>query len=195
MTEFFLSVDVSLFYFINHTITNPFLDWLMPFLTDLNKNKIVLSIISVWALFVVWKGGNKGRTAIGLLIVTVIISDQLNSSIIKQFFGRIRPCRALEGVRMLVDCGGGLSFPSSHATNNFAAATILSHFYRSQKWYWISFATIVALSRPYVGVHYPSDIVGGAILGIVIGILVSTGWEQLLGIVKKIHLSQTGNLL
>ena len=133
MVEFLYSIDVAVFFFLNHTIANPILDLVMPFLTDLNKQKPVLLLIIVWIVLVLWKGGRTGRTTIAVLIVTIIISDQLNSSVFKEFFGRIRPCRALAGVRMLVDCGGGLSFPSSHAVNNFAGAFVISSFYKKQK--------------------------------------------------------------
>ncbi|MDP1677384.1 MAG: phosphatase PAP2 family protein [Bacteroidota bacterium] len=179
MIEYFYSIDVAIFFFINHTIANPVFDWLMPFITDINKNKPVLSLLIVFILYVVWKGGKTGRVTIGLLIVTVIISDQTNSSFLKELFGRIRPCRTLDGVRMLVDCGGGLSFPSSHAVNNFAAATVISHFYQKQKWYWFSFAALVALSRPYIGVHYPSDVIVGGMIGIVIGLMIIKAWVML----------------
>ena len=75
---------------------------------------------------------------------------------------------------MLVDCGSGLSFPSSHAVNNFTGAAIISFFYRRQTPYWMAFASLMALSRPYVGVHYPSDILGGAVIGAVIGLSLSS---------------------
>ena len=179
MIDFFYSLDVALFFFINHTIVNPFFDWLMPFITDLNKSKPVLGLLLLWVLYVLWKGGKTGRVTIGILILTVVISDQLNSSFLKEIFGRIRPCRTLEGVRMLVDCGGGLSFPSSHAVNNFAADTVITHFYKNQKWYWYIFAALVALSRTYVGVHYPSDILAGGTIGFGIGYSMTYIWEML----------------
>ncbi|MFZ4620107.1 MAG: phosphatase PAP2 family protein [Bacteroidota bacterium] len=185
MIEFLYGVDVWLFFFINHTLANPVFDIVLPFLTDLNKNKPVLGLLLVWIVYVLWKGGRTGRVTIGLLIITVVFSDQFNSSFLKEIFGRIRPCRALEGVRMLVDCGGGLSFPSSHAVNNFAAATVISSFYPKQKVYWFIFAGLMALSRPYVGVHYPSDVVAGALIGIGVGSAVVFIWKK---VDSKLHI-------
>lgn len=185
MIEFLYSIDTAIFFFINHTLANPVFDWLMPFLTDLNKQKLIIAGIFVFVALVFWKGGFQGRAAIGVLIITVIISDQFSSSFLKEIFDRVRPCRALEGVRLLVSCGSGFSFPSSHAVNNFAGAYALSHFYNKQKWLWFSLATVIAFSRTYVGVHYPSDIAAGGIIGVGIGFLTTATWEGMLLKLKK----------
>ncbi len=184
-----------MFFFINHTIANPVFDWLMPFLTDLNKQQPVIAFVIAIIGLVLWKGGTKGRITIGVLVVTILVSDQFNSSFLKEIFGRIRPCRALNGVRMLVDCGGGLSFPSSHAVNNFAGATVISHFYQKQKWYWFTFAALVAFSRPYVGVHYPSDILAGSIIGVGVGFVTTIVWEKLNLKFKNKHSENNSNQL
>ena len=179
MIEFLYSIDVSIFFFINHTITNPIFDWLMPFVTDLNHNFIARIVIILWISLIIWKGGSQGRITIGVLVFAIIVSDQFNSAILKDVFGRVRPCKALEGVRLLVDCGGGLSFPSTHAVNNFAGAAVISHFYKKQAKYWYAFAALVAFTRPYVGVHYPSDILAGGLLGFGFGFSATYLWEQL----------------
>ncbi len=179
MIEFLYSIDVAIFFFINQTITNPIFDWLMPLITDLNHNIIARIVVIMWIGLIIWKGGNKGRITVGVLIFVIIGSDQFNSVILKDIFGRIRPCKALEGVRLLVDCGGGLSFPSSHAVNNFAGAAVISHFYRKQAKYWYAFAALVAFTRTYVGVHYPSDILAGGLIGLGIGFSVTYIWDQI----------------
>jgi undecaprenyl-diphosphatase len=177
MLDLLYSIDIAVFFFINHTLANPVFDIVMPFITDLNKNKPVLYLLGIWIVYLLVKGGKTERVTVGLLVVTVVISDQLNSAFLKELFGRVRPCRALEGVRMLVDCGGGLSFPSSHDVNNYAAAAIIGHNFPRQRWYWLCFAALVALSRPYVGVHYPSDILAGGLIGFGIGICIVTLWN------------------
>ncbi|KAB2926388.1 MAG: phosphatase PAP2 family protein [Bacteroidetes bacterium] len=174
MLDALYSIDVALFFFLNRTIANPVFDILFPFLTDLNKQPFIGYVLIAVIGWVLWKGGAKGRITVLLLVIGAVIGDQLSSSVLKPIFGRIRPCRALEGVRMLVDCGSGLSFPSSHAVNNFTGAAIISFFYRRQTPYWMAFASLMALSRPYVGVHYPSDILGGAVTGAVIGLSLSS---------------------
>jgi undecaprenyl-diphosphatase len=82
-------------------------------------------------------------------------------------------------IRLLVGCGGGMSFPSSHAVNNIATATLLGWYYpRGRPWMFL-WATVVAISRSFVGLHYPSDVLGGAVLGILIGLFVVWAWTRL----------------
>jgi undecaprenyl-diphosphatase len=106
-----------------------------------------------------------------VLVPVIIVSDQLNSQVIKELVGRPRPCHLVNGVRimtdirMLVDCGPGFAFTSSHAVNNAAAATVLSYYYPRWTWAFLLWAALVGLSRVFVGVHYPLDIVSGALLG------------------------------
>ncbi len=175
--EFLYSIDKAIFFFINRSLSNPVLDWIMPLLTDLNRKKPVIIIVGLLWIWLMIKGGRTGRTAGILLVLTIIVSDQVSSSLLKNMVARLRPCSVLQGVRLLVDCGSGYSFPSSHAVNNFAGATILARFYRKYAWGWFSFATLIALTRPYVGVHYPSDIVGGAIVGIACALGMIAAWE------------------
>ena len=111
-----------------------------------------------------------------ILISTVAISDSFSSQIIKKNVQRIRPCNveSLKGkVKLLVHCGSGYSFTSSHATNHFAVANFLifTIFQRKKwvKWSLIFWAFSIAFGQVYVGVHYPLDVVGGGILGSVIG--------------------------
>ena len=79
--------------------------------------------------------------------------------------GRERPCVALEDVRLVMGMKSSLSFPSAHAANIFGAATALTMFYRRWAGAFFAVAVCVGYSRVYVGVHYPSDVLGGAVLG------------------------------
>jgi undecaprenyl-diphosphatase len=174
MIEYLNTLDVKCFYFINSSLSNLVFDYLMPFLTDLNKQKMVLAFIIALLIWMIFRGNRNVRIAALCLIITIIISDQLSSSIIKYLFERPRPCRALTNVHLLVSCGSGYSFPSSHAVNNFAGALILAYFIPRYKWWFFAFASIIAFSRVYVGVHYPSDVIGGSVIGLLCGGLVIT---------------------
>ncbi len=165
MADALYSLDTTLFFFINHSIQNSVFDVMMPFLTSTDTLHFRLFFAVIWLTLVI-KGGTTGRTIALLLIPLILVSDQLSSSVIKSLVGRIRPCHTLSDVRLLVPCGSGFSFPSSHAVNNFAAATLFSYYYRRWMWAFVTYASLVSLSRPYVGVHYPLDVVAGVFVGL-----------------------------
>lgn len=166
MTEFLYSIDVSIFYFINNTLSNSLFDQFFPFITNI-KNWFLLYIV-LWFILLL-KGGKVGKIAAIGIILLIAVSDQLSSNLLKNFFERIRPCNVLDHVNILVNCSKSYSFPSSHAVNNFAVAMYFYRIYPKLKWILFPVAFLVALSRPYVGVHYPFDIFIGALIGILLG--------------------------
>lgn len=185
MIEFLYGIDKAIFLFINQTLSNPVGDFLWPLITDYDKLwPVRILLIGVW-LWLVIRGGRNGRTVAVMIIVVIFLSDKLSSAVIKEWVSRLRPCHTVDGVnivqgiRMLVDCGPGKSFPSSHAVNNFAVGMIFSHYYPKWKWAFFSWAGLVALSRPAVGVHYPSDILGGAVIGTCVALAVIYLWTAI----------------
>jgi len=166
MIDFLYSIDLTIFYFINHTISNPVFDKFFPFIT--NVKHWYLAYIILWFILLL-KGGKIGKIAAIGIIIVITASDQISSNLLKNLFERIRPCNALSDVNILVNCSKSFSFPSSHAVNNFAVAFFFYKLYPKLKWVLFITAALVALSRPYVGVHYPSDIFFGAIVGLGIG--------------------------
>ncbi len=168
MIDVLYQIDLSIFYFINHNLSMPILDKFFVFTTEVKHWYIAYIILF---FIVIFKGGRIGKiSAIGMILL-VIASDQLSSTFLKDLFQRIRPCNALPDVNILVGCTGSFSFPSSHAVNNFAAALYFGKLFPKFKWLLISIASLMALGRSYVGVHYPSDILGGAIIGGILGYL------------------------
>jgi len=154
---------------MNSKWTCSFLDWSMPIVTDDLFGVIVLLIVlAAFAIF----GRRNGRIALIAAIAAVAIIDPLGSQIIKPLIGRPRPCH-LEMGRLLVGCGSGFSMPSLHAANSFGAFTAIVYRFgwKASPFYLIAF--IVAWSRVYVGVHWPTDIMAGAFFGITIGLLTS----------------------
>lgn len=166
MIDLLYSIDLSLFYFLNVTISNPLFDKFFPFIT--NVKHWYIAYIILWSILLI-KGGKRGKIASFMIIFLIIASDQLSSSFLKNLFERIRPCNVLEDINILVHCSKSFSFPSSHAVNNFAVAFFFYKLFPKLKWTLFIIAALVAISRPYVGVHYPFDILAGALIGMAVG--------------------------
>jgi undecaprenyl-diphosphatase len=182
MTEFLYTLDVAIFTFVNSTLSTTVGDFLWPYITDYDRYLPVrILFVAVWLALMI-KGGKRGITAALLVILVIVCADQLSSFVIKPLVLRPRPCHMVDGtqvvqtVHLLVHCGGGKSFPSSHAVNNFAVATLFTFFYRRWAWALFGWASLVSLSRVAVGVHYPSDILGGALIGVAVAAIVLSLW-------------------
>jgi len=171
--NFLQQIDESLLRFINISLANPITDKAMPLITK--EESWIIFYVLFW-LSLVFTGGKRGAIAGILLLVLILITDQ-TSNFFKAYFQRIRPCNVLTDLHMLVNCTQSFSMPSSHAVNNFAAATFLSHFYPKYRYALFTGAFIVAISRIFVGVHYPFDMLVGAILGIIIAMLMLAVWK------------------
>jgi undecaprenyl-diphosphatase len=157
-----LQWDTSLFYLVNQGTQNRLFDMIMPLLSDFDLWRWPVLILALVTLVL---GNRKARLTVVLMVVAVVLSDQISSAVLKPLIGRIRPSHALEGVRLLAGRGGRYAFPSSHAANITAAWSVLALRHRR----WGLYAAIIPLgviySRVYLGVHYPLDVLGGALLG------------------------------
>lgn len=172
------SFDTALFLLCNVTLAAPWLDPFFVFITHSRHWVIPVVAGCLIALIRVqfrplrigmrpnWK---TMLWAIVIASVTVGICDRLCDAVLKPLFGRPRPCHPdmlVEGGRFLLGYKKSLSMPSIHAANMFAAATVLTLFWRRLwLWYFVP-AALVAYSRVYVGVHYPGDILAGAAVGV-----------------------------
>lgn len=170
------ALDQQLFYAINQLWASPWLDAWLP----LTRNMFFWAPLYIFLIaFFALNYGRKGWVIIGLVLLTFACTDLISSSIIKPLVGRLRPCNDEEvrqWVRLLVNCGGGKSFTSSHAANHFGVGIflglVLKPVFRPALLLFIIWAGTISLAQVYVGVHYPFDIVGGALLGSSIGWLV-----------------------
>ena len=135
----------------------------MPILTS---QLFLNSFLLLMAILMILIHKKRGAWVVLFLILTIGLSDQLSSFGIKPLVGRVRPCHVVEGTHLMVNCTDSYSFPSSHATNSFAAAMLISFYFPAVRLGLFLLAFLVSYSRPYVGVHYPGDILGGAVVGI-----------------------------
>ncbi len=167
-------LDRSLFLIIN-SINSPFFDEVMHYIT----RKYTWVPLYAFVLFIYFR--ERGREALLLTIFAIILitaSDQGSVRLFKDQFMRLRPCHdpdIAHLVHIVRDrCGGLYGFISSHASNTFAFA-LFSHLVVRRRWFAVtlfSWATLVSYSRLYVGVHYPGDIVVGALFGMLTALLI-----------------------
>jgi len=156
------TLDAALLRFINQTLSNPFFDWLMPVLSG---NRAFIPVVAVAVMALLWKGGARARIAVLILVPTLLLGDHLICNTIKHLVARPRPFFDLPGLHVLVGKTDSGSLPSAHAANWAAATMILFIYYRRSLWFMLPLAVGVSFSRVYNGVHYPSDVLAGAILG------------------------------
>lgn len=172
MLDTLLTLDKTLFLLINHGLANGVLDAIFVVIT--NGNFWILPGILAALLYLKVE---KKRALVVLLLAaaTVALSDPLCARLIKPLFHRLRPCNPealVEGGRFLLGYKTSFSFPSSHAMNMFGQAMLFAFFYpRFGLWFFL-FASVIGFSRIYVGVHYPLDVLGGAVFGVLCGAFV-----------------------
>lgn len=123
------------------------------------------TFIALAVVLLAWKGGRRGPVCAIMLLLGLIIGDGLIVNTIKHAVARPRPFLGLEGVMTRVGMGASYSMPSAHAANWFSAMMISFIYYRRSIWVMLPIAALVGLSRIYNGVHYPSDVLAGTIIG------------------------------
>ena len=168
-----IHIDQQLFFFINNNCHTAFFNSLMPYWRSMY---FWIPLYAFFITLIVEKFEKNGWIYLLALALTITISDTVSSKIIKKSVERARPCnneQLKNQVKLLVHCGSGYSFPSSHATNHFAVAIFVIFTFAARKkwlkWTLIVWASSIALGQVYVGVHYPLDIICGGILGSIIG--------------------------
>ncbi len=160
--DFLQSLDAALFRFINVKLENGFFDWLMPVLS---WHWLFPPLVLLLAAGFLWAGGRRGRLCVLLIALAVGAGDPLVTNTIKKAVKRPRPFVAIADAQVRVGKAASYSMPSGHTANWFAAAMIAFIFYRRRAAIAFGLAATVGFSRIYNGVHYPSDVLAGALLG------------------------------
>ena len=177
------SLDTQLFWWVNshHCGVS---DWVLWTLSQAWSWAIVL--VAVFIAVTLRKDKKNWWVVLVGIALCFLLGDRISVMAFKDTVMRLRPCHALEGVRMFkTSCGGLYGFVSSHAANCFALAMFMSLMYgrkselgKARKvtpalpYLLFAWAAAVGYSRPYLGKHYPGDVICGAIVGLGIGALV-----------------------
>jgi 4-amino-4-deoxy-L-arabinose transferase-like glycosyltransferase/membrane-associated phospholipid phosphatase len=156
------SLDTAVFRGINLGLSNSVLDQVMPFFA---WNRFFVPALIAAAIWLLVKGGTRGRIFVALTFVIIALGDAFVINTLKHVIERPRPFGSVTDLNLLVGKGSSSSMPSSHSSSWFAAALIALWYYQKSWRFMYPLAATVAFSRIYVGAHYPSDVIAGAILG------------------------------
>jgi undecaprenyl-diphosphatase len=172
-------LDLSVLYFFNQTLAAPWLDTVADVVTNV---RYWYAVYAVAGLFLIYRYKLRGVAIVIAALILITTTDSLAHYILKPLVNRPRPCTRVEGgapatlvpwIRLPSGMRYDESFPSQHALNNFAMAAFFVLLFKRNKWIHLLWfvALIISLGRLYQGLHYPSDLVGGAVIGIAIGLL------------------------
>lgn len=156
-------LDEQAFYLINHEIQSPYLDYPMLLITHAGDGLTQGLVAGGFYI--------AGEKDTATLLTSALAKTWWTTAILKRLVQRPRPGVTLDDVHFVGNYAikDNKSFPSGHTTGAFAVATVLSDQYPKYTPYFYTYASLVGISRIYTGVHYPSDVLAGALLGYVIG--------------------------
>ena len=174
--EILLKIDVACFHFINRWLSNPVFDFIMPLFH--HTEYFIPFFLIPWILVVIYDKPNRWKLAF-IIPLAIILVDQ-SGLWLKKTVLRPRPFMDMDPMiiyHLVEPSGAYLSFPSNHAANNAALATVFSAVYHHLKFIFWGLAITVMFSRVYIGVHYPLDVISGCILGSFYGLILVKGWD------------------
>jgi len=183
--DWILDMDRELFLFLNGLNT----EWLDPLMMLFTQTQFWVPLY-LFLIYLIFKNyGTEGWFVLAGVVVTILLADQITSALMKPFFARLRPSHepSLAGLVHLVDgyAGGRYGFPSSHAANTFGTAWFIWKLFGTRyRWIGLMFVwcTLMTYTRVYLGVHYPADVIVGALVGIGSGAI---GWQVYQALRKK----------
>lgn len=193
MLETIQHIDETILYFIHVSYGTVWQDNMVPIF----RNPYFWSPVYLFLIVMMWRNHRKqGLWWCVFFIVTFAFCDFISASVFKPFIHRLRPCNNVYlsfNIRHLIACGSGFSFPSAHASNHFGFAAFmiitLRHRYKMVLPLAIIWALLVCYAQMYVCVHYPSDILAGAMFGTAIGSFFGVYFCRRFGIPGEIQMN------
>lgn len=168
MLEILLNLDGNILLWIQENIRNSVLNIFFTHITKLGDMGAIWILLSL--ILIIFKKTRKvGMVSLASLFFTFLV----NNMFLKEYIARIRPYEVITGLQLLIEKQTDFSFPSGHTGSSFASAVVL--YKMLPKTYGIPaiiLAILITISRLYVGVHYPSDVIVGLIIGTVIAMIV-----------------------
>ena len=156
------NIDNSILLFIKNNMHSYIMDKAMVTITSLGNGGVVWIVIAVLLMI------NKKYRKIGFIVLGALtISAVLGEGILKHLIQRIRPCADIPAINMLIAKPLSYSFPSGHSASSFAGAAVLANYLKKYKFIFFGLAFLIAFSRLYLYVHYPTDVLAGIILGLI----------------------------
>jgi membrane-associated phospholipid phosphatase len=185
--ETLIEWDRKAFLTVNGDWTNSVFDSVMPFLRNSSH---WVPLYTFLLFFMALNFRNRGLWWCLFFLVTVSLTDMIGNEVFKKGIERLRPCNdpsLMDQVRLVIkNCGAGYSFISNHAANHFGMATFFfvsfRHISRTAAWIGVIWAFSIAYAQVYVGIHFPLDVISGALLGISIGSVTGHFFNKRFGI-------------
>lgn len=156
------NLDNSILLYIKNNMHGHILDKAMVIITSLGNGG------SIWIMIAVLLIINKRYRKIGFMVLgALILSTILGEGILKHIVQRTRPSADIPAVNLLISKPLSYSFPSGHTTSSFAVAGVLAKYFKKYAFIFWGLASLIAFSRLYLYVHYPTDVLAGIILGVI----------------------------
>lgn len=174
MIEFITQMDRSIILYVYESMRLPALDAMMVVVTTLGNKGYIWMLLALGFML------NKKTRTVGIVTLSaLLLTTVIGEGILKQLVERPRPYVDFPDIQPLIEKLASYSFPSGHTASSFAASMVLGRYLKKYAAVFWSLAVIMGFSRLYLFVHYPSDIVAGALLGVACAAVIITVYEKI----------------